>query len=197
MAPPRRHRKTTDCASLDVRQLFKSPRLKAGKPLVLQNRLAIVPGRDDVSLIFQLPGREEPSVQVIGLARIPGPRGGERRLFLCPECMRQTTILYWPPGGTGYACRLCEDLRYPSQSMGKLDRTLARLHKIERRLGWPLGIYSRVHPRPPGMHLRTYRRLCAQQLEVAAEAARLSSRALAKTMERYYPDCELPQPPAG
>jgi hypothetical protein len=92
------------------------------------------------------------------------PYGAARQWFACPRCARRVAVLYLRGGY--FACRVCNQVAYASQSGDRLDRLWRRQSKIESRLGesWR---------RPKGMRRRTYERLLEQVvgLEEARDAA--------------------------
>ncbi len=117
----------------------------------------------------------------VHLAFTPCNFGGERPWLLCPNllCPRQRVAkLYF--GASGFLCRNCYQLTYPSQQGGPEDRALRQLHKINTRLGMAGGLPDSALPqRPKRMRKRTYalleekRQKNLQRLRSAAQ--RLSS----------------------
>jgi hypothetical protein len=62
--------------------------------------------------------------------------GGRRWWFLCPGCRRRMGVLYLPRDRTGFRCRDCYGLRYPSQQrdLDFLIKPLAAELGVPRRV---------------------------------------------------------------
>lgn len=85
--------------------------------------------------------------------------GGERRWFMCPDCGRRCAVLYKPD----YRCRLCRNGRYWVERFGPLDRRILRSKRLREKLGQYRPNLSMPVPfKPPRMHWRTYRKICAE-----------------------------------
>jgi len=83
--------------------------------------------------------------------------GGARRFLGCPGCQRRCRILYF--GTDRLRCRLCLDLRYASQKMGRGDRALAQAAKIARRIEPGTAEIDDLAPKPRRMRWATYQQL--------------------------------------
>ena len=56
---------------------------------------------------------------LVHLDKTPCNYGGMRWWFRCPNCNRRCRILYLPPGRDYFLCRICHNLTYTSQQVGK------------------------------------------------------------------------------
>ena len=66
--------------------------------------------------------------------------GGKRWWFRCPNCNRRCRILYLPPRGEYFLCRLCHNLTYESQQEGitkfsSMFNAFSKIPELEKRLG--------------------------------------------------------------
>ena len=102
-------------------------------------------------------GEWHPVEQLIDLDSMPCHYGGERTLFICPQCGSKRKYLYG--AGKLFLCRQCHDLTYSSQRERAPDRAGRQARKIRRKLGVDIGLEGWVGPKPKGMHLRTFERL--------------------------------------
>lgn len=106
------------------------------------------------------PDPMRPPCWTVRIERTPCHLGGERLWFLCPGCGRRAAILYAGVTGGAFSCRTCRTLAYPTQNMGSAERSLQKVVRLRKRLGWggdPLmGPHGR---RPRGMHRSTFERL--------------------------------------
>lgn len=151
-------KRCTDIApALDVRQLVRARLLTDGARLRIDGAAASVqPG----AIMFD-------SGDVIQLAALPMPAGGERALFLCPRCSGRAVLLY--RDGAGFACRTCADLRHRSQREEPPARALRRVARLRQRLGWPGGALAGEGGRPAGMAAKTFTKLTAQHRAAVRE----------------------------
>src|SRR5688572_5461581 len=64
------------------------------------------------------------------------PRGGTRTWFHCPSCERRCSVLYGEPylGCTGWKCRICWNLAYPSQRQRQPRRWWEQAERLTLRL---------------------------------------------------------------
>ncbi|MEN3973792.1 hypothetical protein [Emcibacter sp. SYSU 3D8] len=83
--------------------------------------------------------------------------GGRRWWMLCPQTNKRVLKLHLPPGGDKFLSREAWGLGYRSQRVSSSDRTLAKLFKLQQKLGGEPG-WDRGLPRPKGMWQRTYDR---------------------------------------
>jgi len=75
----------------------------------------------------------------VHLDTTPCNYGGKRWWFLCPNCNRRCRILYLPPGGSYFLCRICHNLTYESQQEGRtkwnpLFNAMNKIPMLEKRL---------------------------------------------------------------
>jgi hypothetical protein len=70
------------------------------------------------------PDIQSASTYYIQLARRPCKLGGFEQLMECPRCRRSCRTLYRDP--RGFVCRICADLRYESQRLGREYRLYRR-----------------------------------------------------------------------
>lgn len=92
----------------------------------------------------------------VALDRTPGPFGGQRTWFRCPNegCGRRVALLHL--GDFRFACRHCQQLAYSSQREDPIDRNLRRVRKINRKLGGCADSIYSSPDKPKGMRWRTY-----------------------------------------
>lgn len=102
----------------------------------------------------------------VDLAWTPCRLGGKQPWFVCPHCQRHCAKLYC--GGKHFVCRICSNLRYHSQRASAQDRAIARERELRKRLGGGPSLLEPFPLKPKGMHERTYTRLFAQYLALAA-----------------------------
>lgn len=78
--------------------------------------------------------------QQISVVRTPCNYGGCRRWFRCPVCDRQCELLYFRVAQ--FACRLCQQVAYTSQSGALTDRLEHKASKLQRKIhsGKPRGM---------------------------------------------------------
>jgi len=75
----------------------------------------------------------------VHLDKTPCNYGGMRWWFLCPNCSHRCRILYLPPGRDYFLCRICHNLTYTSQQVGKtkwspLFDSFSKIPELERQL---------------------------------------------------------------
>lgn len=93
-----------------------------------------------------------------------GSRASLRRVWLCcpnPSCGRRVIALYLQ---SGFFCRHCLKLAYPSQSQSRIQRLYAEYARLERRVG----LVDGEPVRPKGMHRRTFEPLAARARDLHA-----------------------------
>jgi len=95
--------------------------------------------------------------------------GGERPWWHCPSCDRRCAILYLI-GSDPFRCRICASLTYTTSQRGEFIRTMRKSVKARNRLGWEIGEPFPI--RPPGMHVRTWERLVAENVRASQPASR-------------------------
>lgn len=98
--------------------------------------------------------------------------GGKQVWFRCPCCGRRAALVYLN-GYQGFVCRLCTGAIYRSQTEDKEARLTRKLRRIRARIG-AQGADEQSpiwnHPKPKGMHWKTFERVLDQ-----AEEARIRS----------------------
>lgn len=115
----------------------------------------------------------------IPISRTPGPFGGMRNWFLCPQCDRRCVLLY----GDTYVCRICARGRYRSEHSSPQQRRFLQALKTRRKLGQLTGgLVSRFPDKPKSMHWFTYLKI----RRAAEETERVYWRAELRDMERLY-----------
>jgi hypothetical protein len=84
------------------------------------------------------------------------PFGGHRAFFRCPGCDRRCKILYAERylGATGWRCRKCWGLAYPSQRQRGSRRQWSRALRLSEQLLDPEN--PKLLSRPRGMHGATF-----------------------------------------
>lgn len=155
---PPEYRKVENCRFLDIRQLQRwgiltSPWqgqwrwLHPRKNSVL-SALSIFSYRDGLQLTY-VSGKNliEEALQV---ERTRCSLGGSRPWFVCPSCRRRAVKLYLRD--SKFRCRICQGLRYTTQSMVRVERLRFAISKLEGQL-------SPHWCRPIGMHHSTRKEL--------------------------------------
>jgi hypothetical protein len=96
--------------------------------------------------------------------------GGFKAYFRCPGCDRCCGILYAEPyiGATGWKCRICWQLAYPSQRQRSRARAWAYAQRLSEELADPSAPQSLVKPK--GMHNSTFRKRLRQISELESRA---------------------------
>lgn len=97
---------------------------------------------------------------LIPIVRTPGPLGGMRNWWLCPQCERRCELLY----GKDYFCRICAKGRYRSELASPRKRKLLKTFKTREQLGqtgWE-GLLAPFPPKPKHMHWSTYLKIRAK-----------------------------------
>lgn len=111
-------------------------------------------------------GGEDIPPYIVRIAYTMPHYGGRRPWFVCPACGRRVAYLY---AGRLFLCRECQGLTYESKQKRGADAVLTavrnRRGRLEQRLGWERGDYTRAKPK--GMHWRTYLRLRREHDELA------------------------------
>lgn len=107
----------------------------------------------------------------VAVATTQPPFGGVRYWWLCPHCGRRVADLY---GGRLFLCRQCHGLTYRTAQAGSADVTPSvqnRLRVLRKRLAIDdADDDSRWLSKPVKMRWRTYERLEAEYLDLAALA---------------------------
>lgn len=99
----------------------------------------------------------------IPISRTPGPFGGMRNWFLCPQCDRRCVLLY----GNSYVCRICARGRYRSELASPRQRRFLRAQKTRRKLGQSTGGLVAPFPdKPKSMHWATYLKIRGGAAEI-------------------------------
>jgi len=121
--------------------------------------LEVKPQGDALGLSYRHEATGREWQQDIAIKNTPCHFGGSRPWFVCPDCGRRCGVLFMET--TGFACRVCSNLNYPSTREEPLDRQFHRAHALRARLGWPPGLDMGQGPRPRYMHRTTFARLVA------------------------------------
>ena len=165
------------CRSIDVNQLHREGRLRAGwigswqwsrdgKTVASINLRA---GHDTLHVSYRWrigDGAWEDVAETVRIVRVGCRFGGVRPYFICPglvngiACGRRVAKLYGP--GRYYLCRHCYRLCHASQNEGGWDRTLRRARKVRQRLGGGPSLAEPYPLKPKGMWWRTFERLRQQ-----------------------------------
>lgn len=156
---PRLHKMTHQIRCIDIRQLVRDQLLVPdtelqlgwwdGGELIASISLAI--GAGALRISYHLLGLKRDVAQWVCTTTTPCHYGGARVWFECPQCSRRCAKLYID---TVVACRQCQRLTYPTQSLGVIERTWVAQRKLAARLedASTLG-------KPVGMHFLTYERI--------------------------------------
>ena len=177
--------KVEQSRSIDVNKLQREGRLR-GWGFTLQfwrngTQIGVIHIRPEQERIFleyrvRTAGEDwEDVVEVVGLARLPCPFGGERLYFLCPggngaTCGRRVGKLYG--AGRHFLCRRCSKLTYASQCEDTGGRLRRKARKVLRRLDGDNSDWISAQ-RPKGMWRRTFDRLQREAFELEMEADQL------------------------
>jgi hypothetical protein len=190
--------------SIDVNQLHKTGCLRAGWAGGWQwtsdgENLAWIKLRAEhdrlhLSYRVRISGGDWENVsETLSIVRVPCRFGGARPYFICPgvvngiACGRRVSKLHWP--GRYFLCRHCCELAHASQGENAGERMLRRAKKIRQRLGGDPGMAAPFPPKPRGMWLRTYERLC----ERVFEAEMLAEYTFATRAERLMARIDSPK----
>ena len=103
---------------------------------------------------------------VTSVVTTPCHLGGVRRWLVCPACDARRQSLYIAEARL--LCRVCAGLRYPTQTMNRRYRAIARADRIRRRLGWEVGALRPWGVRPGRMRWKTFERLTEALRDVEA-----------------------------
>ena len=95
--------------------------------------------------------------QTVSFDRTPCNYGGQRKWFLCPQCVKRVAVLYG--AGKYFLCRHCYNLTYASQRESKADRLMRKARKIRKKMGGSGNLVAPFPDKPKGLHWRTYYRL--------------------------------------
>lgn len=99
---------------------------------------------------------------IVGLDFQAQPFGGRRCFFRCPRCEQRCILLYGLRylGATGWKCRKCWGLVYPSQRQRPSRRQWSRALRLSDELLDPNS--PEILSRPRGMHRETFGKKCAE-----------------------------------
>lgn len=117
-----------------------------------------------------------------------GATCGERLWWLCPDCGERRAALFLRRDR--FACRVCQDLKYRSQSLGELDRAYLKESKIAKKIN-PEARTTDFPTRPPGMQRRTYRKLWNAWWEADGHREEVATRELVGIARKYFPSASL------
>ena len=114
---------------------------------------------------------------------------GTRALLRCSTCQRRVAIVYLSDRLV-FVCRVCMKLPYKSQCEMLNDRLYRRMQKIRKRVGAANGDMHQPawhHPKPKGMHQRTYERIGMLAEEARMQLLQAWDMKLAKHLSHYMP----------
>jgi len=161
----------------------------------------VVPSGDAVVLLSRSPGIGEkarkPIEQRVTIVWTRCHFGGFRPWFRCTGgvdgrgCGRRAAKLYLGHGSI-FACRLCHDLAYASQSEIPERRAITKAQKLRMRLGGGPSLLDPLPDKPPRMHRWTYFRLVAKAIRAQERLLGLEI----EDMRRRFPGL-LPPPAAA
>lgn len=126
-----------------------------------------IPGKPEaVGVLFGAYGFAE----VVTLATVQQPFGGLANFFRCPSCNRRCRKLYGEPylAATGWKCRKCWGLVYPSQRQRRSTRQWVRAQRLSDELADRSTPHALV--RPKGMHFATFRKRVRRIRELESQA---------------------------
>lgn len=114
------------------------------------------------------------------------------RWLVCPTCDHSRLSLYLSSEpGPVWRCRRCARLGYQSEHLDPGRRAARQARAIRQRLGGSGSIVEAIPERPKGMHLRTYRQLCASIVDAEeryfASRCRVASRLRSKNDATHVP----------
>ena len=188
---------TVDC--FDVRKLARQGALREGVQAVItwrqgqQGECAIKLACESRGIVLQYRAQRAGGAwhtvhQEIAVERVR-TGFGTRALLRCSECQRCVARVYLSDRLL-FVCRVCMALPYKSQCEMVEDRLYRRMQKIRRRVGAANGdMYQPVwhHPRPKGMHQRTYERIGMQAEEARMHLLEARHMKLAVLLSKYMP----------
>lgn len=142
-----------DLFALDIRQWQRTGSLEGHTHFITLSvglRLEIDTCRDglDVRTIAQFPYARRQRISIRWTSSLPGTEIG---WLACPNnrCGRSCRYLYYQ---SGFFCRRCLGLKYPSQNHSRIQRLFDEYVRIDERIG----LIEGDSVRPKGMHASTY-----------------------------------------
>jgi hypothetical protein len=158
------HRTCESYRRLDVRELARGG-LLTGSSTITWSRSGRVTGTisvcgdgESITLAYVADGEE--IEERVRLSQTRVHFGGTRSWFLCPGCDRRVGVLY---GGSRFRCRHCHNLRYASQREPQSFRAIAKIQRVQLKLGGSADLSQPTPIRPRYMHHRTYQRLLREE----------------------------------
>ncbi len=167
----RDHRKSTvrDApVALDFRPILKVARTQGGQAVgFVRTRFGVVGYFVDVDACegnVDYMREDDLVVEILAVDADPMPRRGGRRHYIrCPSCDRRCLVLYVAPlSPHRLGCRVCLDLRYESQRQCAETRLATKSRKIRAKLSGDTSLLTNFPERPPGLHRRTYMKICLE-----------------------------------
>ena len=193
---------TAGLSHLDVNWLNRNALLTPGKSSVVswsredQDAGRIMVRAEVGQLVLEYRSRSlgrdwESVAEPVRLTCTPCNYGGQRPWFVCPglrngmPCRRRIGKLYL--AGKYFFCRHCHNLAYESQREDDSMRLLTKMRRIRKRLGGSSDIWTRLPPKPKGMHWRTYWRLRRAYRDADWRREWALAATFAKVAKRYEP----------
>lgn len=93
--------------------------------------------------------------------------GGHRSYFVCPDCGRKVTALFFMQ--MIFRCRSCHLLTYRSQQLCKINRSINKIKNIHNHLGCYTNAFDSIPAKPWYMHKQKYFRMCADEQKTKDE----------------------------
>ncbi len=123
----------------------------------------------EILLVYRTKAPHEPDWtdvrERVAIETTPCRYGGERAWFLCPRCFGRRAVLF--SVGGRFRCRDCHGIAYSSTRETDADRAARRAMDLQKRLGGHKhGTIYAPGPKPPGMHWKTYERICHELEEL-------------------------------
>lgn len=112
-----------------------------------------------------------------------GATSGERLWWVCPDCGKRRGDLYLRH--SRFSCRVCQGLKYRSQSLGELDRAYLKQSKIAKKIN-PEAHAQDFPTRPKGMQRRTYRKLWEAWCAADWDREAIADRELCAIARKYF-----------
>lgn len=181
------HGTTSQCLRLSVSRLYRRGYLAENRMLYslswytddeLTGSVSAISDANGVRLIYSTREHGEDSKQfayTVPVVWTPCNFGGKRPWFLCPRCNARVGVLYCR---SRFLCRKCHNLRYKSQRQCILGRTIARMAKLESRIG----VNGNSLARPKYMRQKTYWRL----IEMLTLADEQFDQAFSRKFSTYF-----------
>jgi hypothetical protein len=138
----------------------------------------VLVGKGHLFLGYSYGGRELQGYRVT-LAWTDCHFGGSRVWFRCPRCDGRVAKLFLDEGH--FACRVCHQLAYLSQSDDQFGAFHRRIGKIKQKLGGE----DDCSRKPKRMHEQTFKRLRKKLVDTESQLYQVVSPTMLKSLKRW------------